>query len=191
VHVFNALKIETSKSSEISLFKRFQKHWDHISYAKGESLAKTDSPVYNDEAKQLLSSWKSNALNTIQTSISYSREDYKELSQLCQAVLNNNDPGRLRQGGMHKARWMSKIIYSIKICLLKEQISALSRGTLTTQHQEEKLKEFVVYIYCDWWLRCQSATDAPWLDLCLYKALVKYKAVSSIESVSAVKACGI
>ena len=71
---------------------------------------------------------------------------------------------------MHKARWMSKVLYSIKICLLKNQISVLPKGTITTLHQQEKLKEFVVfvvYVYCNWWLTCQSASFAPWLDLYL------------------------
>ena len=113
------------------------------------------------------------------------------MAQLCQAVLDDNERihGTIRKpGAMLKARWMSKVLYSIKTCLLKNQISVLPKGTLTTFHEQEKLKEFVVYVYCNWWLTCQSASFAPWLDLCLYKSLINYQTVNTVISASAVKA---
>ena len=116
------------------------------------------------------------------------------MAQLCQAVLDDNERkhGTIRKpGAMHKARWMSKVLYSIKICLLKNQISVLPKGTITIFHQQEKMKEFVVFVvnvYCNWWLTCQSASFAPWLDLCLYKTLINHQTVNTVISASAVKA---
>ena len=62
------------------------------------------------------------------------------MTQLCRAVLDANETkhGTIRKpGAMHKARWMSKVLYSIKICLLKNQISLLFKGTVTTLYQQE------------------------------------------------------
>lgn len=116
------------------------------------------------------------------------------MAQLCQVVLDDDvtKPGTLhtpRAG--HKARRMSKILYSIKICLFEEQISAhvLPRGTVTT-HQQEKLKQFVVLLalcIVIWWLKCQSSSNSPQFDLCLYKIFPNYKAANLIFSSSTVK----
>ena len=81
--VFEALKIEVSKSPKISLFKRFQKHWQHIPLANNKSFANIDIPEYNKDAQQLLLSCKSKTLSTIHTSASYCKEDYKGTAQLC------------------------------------------------------------------------------------------------------------
>lgn len=73
----------------------------------------------------------------------------------------------------------------------RTHILALPRGTVTTEIQQEKLKEFVVfvaYVYCDWSLRCQSAYRTPGSDLTLYTTLLKYKAVNQNISTSSLKA---
>lgn len=86
---------------------------------------------------------------------------------------------------------MAKLLYSIKITLLENAIDQLPLGTVTTKHQKEKLKEFVMFItliYSKWWLTSASATDAPWNDLCLYKNLIKFAKINKKISVSAIKA---
>ena len=90
-HVFEGLMIEVTKSPEISLFKRFQKHWQHITLAEYKSLANNDIREYNKDAQQLLLSCKSKTLSKIHTSASYCRENYKEMAQLRQAVLDDNE----------------------------------------------------------------------------------------------------
>ena len=46
---------------------------------------------------------------------------------------------------MHKAHWIAKIIYAIKMYLLEEQIILLSKGTIATNHQMKQLKEFALF----------------------------------------------
>ncbi|CAB4067792.1 unnamed protein product [Lepeophtheirus salmonis] len=96
----------------------------------------------------------------------------KEMVRLCKVVLTGEDIPKeelYKQGDMHQARWMSKILYSIKKCLLEEQISL--NGNAATSYQQYKLKDFVVFVafvYWGWWLTAQSACLAPGSDLCMY-----------------------
>lgn len=74
------------------------------------------------------------------------RDDYKELLQLSIVFLG----GELENGvsfkmpaGLHRARWMAKCIYSLKILLFREQFRL-------TKHEEKSLLEifiFTVLIY--------------------------------------------
>ena len=113
------------------------------------------------------------------------RVDYDELVNLCGIVLKQERKSEKqirKPGAMHKARWMAKVLYSIKICLFYDQIKSLPKGsTVGSETQLCKLRDFVTFVchvYCDWWLQCQSARRAPFLDLCLYKTLLKYQTVN-------------
>ena len=142
----------------------------------------------------MLASCHDAVLDTIRSSAKFRRDDYKEFADLCRAFLNDeeyNDGMLIHPGAIHKARWMGKLLYAIKICLLEQQILELPRGTVTTQQQVAKVRDFVVFIthvYSTWWLSCESSTNAPWLDLNLYKLLMRYKAVNKTISESAVRA---
>ena len=86
---------------------------------------------------------------------------------------------------------MAKLIYALKICLFEHQIKHLPRGTITMAHQVTKIRDFVNFttlIYSSWWMSCSSAVDAPYNDLKLYQALLKYEAVHEGVSRSAVHA---
>ena len=57
----------------------------------------------------------------------------------------------LNPGVIHSARWMAKLIYSLKVFLLGSAISKLPKGAVCSTSQMEKLKRFVeaiVFIYC-------------------------------------------
>lgn len=85
------------------------------------------------------------------------------MAQLCEFVLDSEVTKKevlKRPGDMHKAWWKVKILYSIKIRLLRDLISLLPLGTITTPHQQGQLHEFA-YVYSEWWLKCQSASSAP------------------------------
>jgi len=49
-------------------------------------------------------------------------------------------------GALHKARWMAKLLYFIKICVFEQQIADLPRSTITTQQQVAKVREFVNFV---------------------------------------------
>src|SRR6218665_2982241 len=67
--------------------------------------------------------------------------------------------------------------YSVKICLFEDQIRKLPYGTVSTNRQMKKVRDFVNFvtpIYSVWWMSCSSATDSPWNDLMLFHSLLRY-----------------
>jgi len=115
--------------------------------------------------------------------------------EFCVAFLNDDTAVQVvkfkRPGALHKARWMSKLLYSIKISLFEEQIKQLPTGTITTQQQVSKVRDFVNFVtllYSYWWMTCDSAEDAPWHDLEFFHNLLRYETVHPEVSRSAVRA---
>jgi hypothetical protein len=90
--------------------------------------------------------------------LSFRRDDYKEFADLCLLFLDGEVEGDKvtfkRPGALHKARWMAKLIYSIKICLFEQQIAKLPRNTITTERQVTNVRDFanvVTLDYSSWW----------------------------------------
>ncbi|KAG8198492.1 hypothetical protein JTE90_017358 [Oedothorax gibbosus] len=172
-HVFEDLKIEVSRSPDVTLFTS-EKVQSFLGEHRSSVLQKTESVI--SEGK--------------------TREDYLEFVKLCNLYLKTDSdlqtkPSFRRPGALHKARWMAKLIYSIKICLFEQQIQELPIGTITTKQQVPKVREFVNFvtlIYSTWWLTCNSAVDVPWNDLKLFHSLLKYEDVNALISKSAVHA---
>ena len=128
-----------------------------------------------------------------ESSAEHQRDDYKEFSELCLLYIDpdNGQFNFRRPGAVHKAWWMSQMLYSIKMVLLEEQIRSSPARTIATVAQQKKLRSFVTFvclIYNVWWTTCRSAVDAPWNILCLYQNLLNYKQVSSEISDSALEA---
>lgn len=195
--VFNDLNIEASKSGEYMVFSRFKKHFHEVPHGSDEILSYLDSSSVASDAQalSLVTEWQEKTVGLAEAVVEHQREDYKEFTELCLLYLDNVDKSRsvkFRQpGAVHKARWMGKILYAIKVVLLEKQISAMPKGTITTQNQQLKLRRFVTFvclIYARWWITCPSAVDAPWHDLCLYNDLLKYSQVDSDISCSGVRA---
>ena len=184
--VFETLKIEVAKSPEVTIFQRFQKNWPNIAHDDSCSLSVIEV------SNILLEKQKKKCLKTLTISKKLCRSDYNEMVSLCEIILQKKDrcTKLLKPGAMHKARWMSKILYAIKMVLLQEQIAELPKGTVATKHQLEKLTEFVIFVcfvYIDWWLKCQSVKTAPFLDLNLYKTILEYTSVNKDISSSALR----
>jgi len=121
------------------------------------------------------------------------REDYKEFVKLSLVYLDDVDGGEMtfqRPGALHKARWMAKLLYSLKIALLEKDISELPPGTITTRQQVPNIRAFVTFVthvYCIWWQTCKKTVDAPWHDLQLYKRLMQYKMIDKNIAQSATR----
>ena len=82
------------------------------------------------------------------------------------------------------------IILLEDICLLESEIQKLPAGTITTEHQLPKLRDFANFatlVYSSWWLSAGSAVDAPHNDLLLYKQILNYRAVNQTVSDSPVR----
>ena len=195
--IFNDLNIETSRSAEYTVFSRFKKNFDTVPHGSNETLSAFDKSFLANDAEtlSLITHWQENTVAAAEVLVHHQREDYKEFTELCLLYLDNGDNSRSfnfrRPGAVHKARWMAKVLYAIKMVLLENQISLLPRGTITTSTQPQKLRSFVTFIcliYSRWWMTSSSAVDAPWHDLCLYQDLVKYAQVNPGISASGLKA---
>ena len=196
-HVFRDLKIEVSKSPEVSVFQRLRLNWESLPHegVPTVQLSRFDDSAYCEAAQMVLHELRVAGRLAAQSSIDLRRDDYKEFAKLCDLYLSDDDAhvNLMRPGAIHQARWMAKVIYAIKLVLLEQQITALPRGAVTVAHQVSKLRDFVdfmTHVYCAWWLTSSSVTRAAWNDLVLVKTLHKYTCVNKPISESALRAFG-
>ena len=73
-------------------------------------------------------------------------------------------------GARHHARWMSKVIYTIKIAMLKHQLGKEISGGLLKKIVE--LAQFLCLYYVKPWMRATLPVQAPIEDLNLYKMML-------------------
>jgi len=191
-HVFADLKIEPSKSPDSALFTRLRSNWDLMPHNSSQLLP--FRPADHDmQAQELLASMKQEAIAHAAKEVEFLRDDYHEFTELSLIYLSayKDEVTLHRPGALHKARWMAKLIYSLKIALCEQQIAELPPGTITTHHQVPKIRAFatfVSHVYVMWWLTCKKAEDAPWNDLQLYKRLLQYVCVNKDIAESAIRA---
>ena len=106
------------------------------------------------------------------------RGDYKELVKLSLVYLGGPKVKLVRPGALHSARWMAKILYSIKMVLMSDKIKEeLPKNIVFTADQLHKLKIFVnfcVLVYVQWWMTAPVASDAPQNDLKLMENIYKF-----------------
>ena len=196
-HVFEDLQIETSKSPEVVLFARLRKNFQLLKTHRSatERLSRFDDNVFSENAKPFIDICREQFRQIYSSQLSFHRDDFKEFADLCLLFLDGEVEGDKvtfkRPGALHKARWMAKLIYSIKICLFEQQIAKLPRNTITTERQVTKVRDFVNFVtlvYSSWWMTCSSVTDAPRNDLKLYKSFLQYDLLNAQVSASAVRA---
>ena len=192
-HVFTDLKIEGSKSPEVALFQRLQKNWELLPYSQTEvKLDCMNMDDFPEDSMMLVTSLKEDALAVANHYQEASRDDYLEFVNLTRKFLDPETPITfMRPGAMHKARWLAKLLYMIKISLFETAISDLPAGSITSKQQTKKDRKFVHFVtllFSTWWMKCTCATDAPWNDLCFYKNILSYRAVDELVSTSAQKA---
>ncbi|CAH0552503.1 unnamed protein product [Brassicogethes aeneus] len=102
------------------------------------------------------------------------REDYREILELLIIFLGGTPPRGVRfrsPGALHHARWMAKILYSLKLWMFRGQFK------LTLQ-EEKALKDiciFIIRIYLKNWFGAPLPIQAPRNDLKLLKQLKEYE----------------
>ena len=97
-----------------------------------------------------------------------------------------------RPSAIHKARFLSKLLSSLKIVMLSTKIDTeLPKNAVFTARQLtalERFVKFVVYCYVPWWLTSPVPSHAPSNDLALLKALKEYEVIDSVAANTALKA---
>ena len=192
VHAWDAIQIEQSKSPDISLFVRLKDNFENLQYNNMENLNYPLIPDGLAERRMVIITLCQDALKK-----EFSRGDYKELITLTLIYLQSKPEtfkSFQRPGACHKARWMAKIIYSFKIVLLGNEISALPRGTIVGSGQLRKLEQFlqfVVFCYVPWWILAPVASAAPKADLDLIANVNMFKKFDAQVSNAALKAISL
>lgn len=158
-----------SKSPDIAIFKRFQAHWPYIDQSSYQTaLSDEQTAGIVDDVSHRVIAFAENQLENFQP-----RDDYRELLELIIVFLG----GVPRKGisfkspaGLHRARWMAKAIYSLKIWMFRGQFKLTTRETTGLQ----KICLFAVQLYVEAWFTAPSACSAPRQDLQLLKAIHNY-----------------
>jgi len=163
------VSLGTSSGPEILLFKRFQKSWPVINktnFQTAVSDVMTSNAVL-DISVDMISFAKEQLLEF------QPRDDYKELLDLSIIFLGGvpvKGVSFKSPAGLHRARWMSKAIYSLKIWIFRNEFHLTKREETGVRN----ICLFVVKVYIKFWFQTTSAVSAPRIDLLFLKEIDKY-----------------
>ncbi|XP_050541892.1 uncharacterized protein LOC126905840 [Daktulosphaira vitifoliae] len=180
--VFNKLMPETN-GPDVSLFKRFSNNWKNINKDLYCSML-TDDVVLEKLAPDIgtISQFCENKLK-----LNHPRDDYKELLELCLLFIGKECSKKLSfhpPGAIHRARWMAKIMYCLKIYMFRTQFKL----TVSELKSIQLFNTFVLKIYIKYWFESSYATKAPNNDFNLIKDLKQYNTIDESISEVALKA---
>ena len=165
----------TSTGPEIQIFKQFQQQWLNIDYGQF-APSNTDTSV---EVQVALC--RNDLVNFIchQLEIQQPRYDYKKFLELSLIYLGEIPARGIHfqaPGAMHRARWMAKVIYSIKMWLFRRQFIMTHeelRGIRDVAFAVKVLK-FAVKVYLEAWITAPCCTEALLNDFTLMRSLLDY-----------------
>ncbi|BET01714.1 Flavin containing amine oxidoreductase [Nesidiocoris tenuis] len=170
-----------SSGPDILLFVRFRKAWPSLNK---EGFKVADDPILQKIGSryvELVLSFAEKQLDVFQP-----RDDYKELLTLVIMFLGGipkNGINFMAPAGLHRARWMAKGIYAIKVYMFRGEFKM-------TKKEEVAITElcmFVVSIYVYHWFQAPSCRFAPRNDLKLLKDLKAYNKVNEAIAEVALK----
>jgi hypothetical protein len=172
---------DVSKSPNMEIFVHFREYWPKVNQ-DAFSTAMAD-----EGTAALVEPWKDNiiAFAAAQLENFQPRDDYRELLELTIIFLGGVPRRGIRfmyPGAVHRARWMARAIYCIKMWLFRseyplQQRSGISRSLSTSDRLWSHLKRvclFVTCVYVKYWFESPSSTGAPRNDLNLVESLTHY-----------------
>ena len=158
-----------SAGPEILLFKRFRDKWrfiDHTSFKPASTNSFVEAMVASSRV-DILEFAKS------YMEVQQPRDDYREFLELSYIFLGGVPVRGVRfqvLGAMHRARWMAKVIYAIKVWLFRSQF----KMTAFEEKGVRDLATFAVLIHLKAWMTAPIAVEAPLNDFMLMGQLLKY-----------------
>ena len=154
-----------SSGPEILIFKRFRETWTEL---KHHSPVERTTPRLS--VTDALKSFISN-----QISANHPREDYQEFLNLAAIMVGLDIVVAIRKpGALHRARWMAKAIYSLKMELLFDGNENVMKLTPYEFQGLQRFNRFVILIYVQSWFTSRSAVDAPINDIYLIQRLEEF-----------------
>jgi hypothetical protein len=158
----------SSTGPDVGLFHRFQKQWNSLD--RGDFQTGWDTP----EIRPLLEGERNDLLDFALSKLSVGnfRDDYREYLELVVIFLGGTVPRFTfkQPGAFHHARWMSKVIYSLKIWLFRGQLSLTKRDLKCVR----EVSTFAVLVYMKPWFGATDAAAAPRTDLDVLEKLRSY-----------------
>lgn len=108
------------------------------------------------------------------------RQDYFELIKLSHVALGEASPigdcdkvHISQPGAYHRARWMAKGIYCLKILLFREQFKMNAKELQGIR----RLCLFIIPLYIKAWLTAPVTCDAPYNNLCMLQTLETFHSI--------------
>jgi len=156
---FEQTSFATSKGPEIRLFKRFKDQWEYLDRGSFQT-ASSDSSVETQ-----VGTCRSDILKFAHTQLEavQPRDDYREFLELSVIFLGDVPDRGIRfqaPGAMHRARWMAKVIYAIKMWLFCGQL----KMTVTEKRGFRDLATYAVLVHLRAWMTASCAVEAPLND---------------------------
>lgn len=166
-----------STGPEIDLFKRFRDEWEQLDVSKLRTFSK------NKKLKQFLK--QKSARNLLEFLMQYKekcvmpRGDYKELVELTILLLEgtSGDVKIKKPGACHRARWMAKLIYAIKIFMMCSTLSINGLLKITKAEEEALIRAIHFAVeggYIEAWFRSPMPAAAARNDLKMIKNLLEF-----------------
>ena len=180
-----------SSGPQIALFGRFKEKWQLLDLAKYAAIDTPCSGVKSEltnSEKQWLDDKREEVVSFLVNLINQEtqpRQDYLEFCKLSLLMLGGSSTHQSHDchcgvhfsppGAYHRARWMAKGIYCLKIYLFREQFKL-------NQHELQALRRiclFTITIYIKAWITAPSSCDAPNNDLSMLQCLESFADVDN------------
>ena len=127
-----------SSGPEVIFFKRFRENWDKLPTHQPK-LGTIPLISASDSLKSFI---------TDQLTQKHSRNDFLELLQLAGYMVGLKIEATVRRpGAVHRARWMAKALYTLKIKLLYEGNEKIIQLTGRELQATQRFNRFVVEVY--------------------------------------------
>lgn len=155
----------SSTGPDILIFKRFRDKWSEINHHK-RNECQTPLIRVSDQLKAFIAD---------QSQLNYPREDYREFLFLAAVLIGLETKYVIRKpGALHRAHWMVKAIYSLKIELLFDGNESVLKLTARELQGIQRFNRFIVTVYIQSWFTSRIVTDAPINDIHLIQRLDKH-----------------
>ena len=191
--VWDSLNIVVSRSKDITLFVRFRENFSKLPFSDPDKFSKADSDLepFLYEQREIVVDLLQSLRSSPNSNDILIRSDYRELLDLVLLYLDcsiDNGNSLHKPGATHKARWMGKLLYTLKLVILKGAVAQEKLATISQLTKINRFVKFVVFVYIPWWFTCSNSTGAPSNDLLLYKNIMKFTPIDPTIGEAALKA---
>ena len=193
-HCFDCLNIEASKGPEISVYNTFKNNF-HLIPVETTPKKTFNINNINLQHREFFVNQKAIIIatfNELKAKDVDLRDDYKELMNLVLMYIGENDNYIIHKpGATHKARWLMKLLHSIKIVLLEDgipkDIFGKGRSGAAKMDKMKRFVRFFVFCYIPWWYMCPIATSAARNDIQFYQNVCYFQNIDEVISKTVVE----